>query len=443
MGNSLTRVNGRLYEVLGPLGEGGFAHVYEVRRGGRRGALKWTRGVTEGEDLERLLLEIQVQRQLQHANVLPLEAAELRRCPGDQGRAEKEALMVFPLATRGSLQTRLEQAAGRGGAAFTEAECLHFFEKLLDAVAALHDLGFAHRDLKPGNVLLSEDDPVEPLLMDFGSVAPLLVQLRGPMDCRKLWEDAARFSSAAYRAPELWDAGAGGAELRVVDGRADVWSLGCVLYAMAFGPFSPFEHPRDGVQQLAIVNGYVSFPHGNMHCGQVFSATFTALIKWILTPDVAERPKLEGVRVCINQLLNPAPRKQPSVKTRRLSSRKSRLNATEGPKPHQDPTADEQGWADFSAFEELEEPNSMSSELSFSMAVRSRSSSAVSKPPLASHSSSIWKVSVVKQASVPSIADERPSSSRDRGLSDPNRRRALSRTGKQLWVKALEAQTTT
>ncbi|KAG6622064.1 NAK/MPSK protein kinase [Phytophthora cinnamomi] len=278
MGNSLARVNGRLYEVLGPLGEGGFAHVYEVRRDGRRGALKWTRGVTEGEDLQRLLLEIQVQRQLQHANVLPLEAAEVRRSAEAQGRAEKEALMVFPLATRGSLQTLLEQTATRGAAAFTEAECLHFFRKLLDAVASLHALGFAHRDLKPGNILLSEGDPVEPLLMDFGSVAPLRVQLRGPMDCRKLWEDAARYSSAAYRAPELWDASAGAAELRVVDGRADVWSLGCVLYAMAFGPFSPFEHPRDGVQQLAIVNGYVNFPHGNMQFGQVFSATFTALI---------------------------------------------------------------------------------------------------------------------------------------------------------------------
>ncbi|GMF28988.1 unnamed protein product [Phytophthora fragariaefolia] len=280
--------------------------------------------------------------------------------------------------------------------------------------------------------------------MDFGSVAPLRVHLRDPMDCRKLWEDAARFSSAAYRAPELWDAGPGAVELSAVDGRADVWSLGCVLYAMAFGPFSPFEHPRDGVQHLAIVNGYVSFPHGNTHRGQVFSATFTALIKWILTPDVAERPKLEGVQVCIRQLLDPAPRKQPSVKIRRLSSRKHRHSAAEVPKTNQEPTSDEQGWADFSAFEE---PHSTSSDMSFSMAVRSRSSSAVSKPPLISHSSSTRRVSVTetlpgkssitKRAGVSSIADD----SRERELSDPNRRRTLSRTGKQLWVSALEIQT--
>ncbi|KAG7382000.1 hypothetical protein PHYPSEUDO_005414 [Phytophthora pseudosyringae] len=426
MGNAVARVNGKLYEVLGPLGEGGFAHVYAVKRDGRRFALKWTRGVTEGEDLERLLLEIQVQRQLQHGNVLPLEAAEVRRCQAANGHVhgEKEALMLFPLATRGSLQSLLES---RGTAGFTEAESLHFFAKLLDAVAALHALGFAHRDLKPGNILLRDGEPREPLLMDFGSVAPLRVQLGGAMDYRKLWEDAARYSSAPYRAPELWDTGGGGEKADVVDGRSDVWSLGCVLYAMAFGPFSPFEHPRDGVQHLAIANGYVGFPRDNTHGGQVFSATFTALIKWILTPDLAERPKLEGVRRCINQLVNPPPRKQPSVKMRRLSSRKHRLGAAEVTKPYQEePVVDEQDWADFSTFE----PHAMNS-----------SASSVSKPPLSSRSGSTRRMSM-NHTSVSSINDGSTShSSRGRGLSDPNRRRALSRTGKQLWVSALEAQT--
>ncbi|KAL3664070.1 hypothetical protein V7S43_010956 [Phytophthora oleae] len=432
MGNVVARVNGKLYEVVGSLGEGGFAHVYEVKRDGRHFALKWTRGVTEGEELDRLLLEVQVQRQLQHVNVLPLEAAEVRRCQETSGHEdEKEALMLFPLAGRGSLQSLLEHTASRGAAAFTETECLGFFSKLVDAVTALHVLGFAHRDLKPGNILLGDGEPMEPLLMDFGSVAPLRVQLRGTMDCRKLWEDAARYSSAPYRAPELWDNGVGSDKLDVVDGRADVWSLGCVLYAMAFGPFSPFEHPRDGVQHLAIVNGYVSFPHGNMHCGQVFSPTFTALIKWILTPDVAERPKLEGVRLCISQLLNPALRKQPSVRARRLLSRKNHLSNA---KPYKELVVDDPDWADFSAFE----PHSTSLEFSFSAAVRSRSSSSLSRPPLGIRSSSPRPMS----AKVLSINDRSSlDSNRDRGLSDPNLRRALSRTGKQFWVSALETQT--
>jgi len=185
MGNAV-RVNGALYELVRPLTEGGFARVYEVRRDGRRFALKWTRGVADGEQLQRLQLEIQVMRQLQVVrNVLPLEAAELRRSADGQ----KEALLLFPLVESGSLQERLEQTAKRGVAAFTERACLGLFLQLLDAVAALHALGFAHRDLKPGNVLLRDGEQTEPLLMDFGSVAPLLVQVRGQMDARKLWED--------------------------------------------------------------------------------------------------------------------------------------------------------------------------------------------------------------------------------------------------------------
>ncbi|KAJ8525401.1 hypothetical protein ON010_g15713 [Phytophthora cinnamomi] len=161
--------------------------------------------------------------------------------------------------------------------------------------------------------------------------------------------------------------------------------------------------------------------------GQVFSATFTALIKWVLTSDVAERPKLDGVRVCVNQLLNPVPPKQPSVKMRRLSSNKHRHSAAEGSKSYRQPAVDEQNWADFSAFEE---PQSMSSELSLSMAVRSVSTA--SKPPLASRKSSSRRISGVKQASVPSISSGSAPQSRNRELSDPNRRRALSQTGKQL-----------
>ncbi|RLN92517.1 hypothetical protein BBJ28_00011334 [Nothophytophthora sp. Chile5] len=317
MGNSLVRVNGKVYEVLGSLGEGGFAHVYEVRRDGCHFALKWTRRVTEGEDLERLLLEIQVQRRLVHPNVLALTAAEVRRRQSSSaaeavtlhptthqlqdrsrlvfdGTAEKEVLMLFPIASRGSLQSFLDEAARKHTPAFTEHDCLRFFALLVDAVAALHDLGFAHRDIKPGNILLTSSDPVEPLLMDFGSVAPLQVTVTGRMENKTLWEEAARYSSAPYRAPELWDAGTDSAAHVLIDGRTDVWALGCVLYALAFGPLSPFEHPRDGVQQLAILNGNTNFPQGSI--GQTFTPTFIALIKWILTPDMAERPTLEGVR---------------------------------------------------------------------------------------------------------------------------------------------------
>lgn len=197
---------------------------------------------------------------------------------------------------------------------------------------ALHALGFAHRDIKPANVLLSSADPAEPVLMDFGSVAPLQRAVASSRDARSECEAAARLSSAAYRAPELWEAaGFRGS----IDGRADVWSLGCVLHAMAFGPYSPFEHPREGVQPLAILGGAVSF-EGEF--ADAYSPTFVALVRWVLTPAVAERPTLDGVRQCVRQLLAipPAPMRRlssavpPAALVRQLSKQES--------------------WADFAAF---------------------------------------------------------------------------------------------
>lgn len=135
MGNAIVRVNGRTYETIAPLGDGGFASVLLVERDEKQYALKWTRGVTEADQLQRLLLEIQVQRLLQHANSLPIVDAEVRISPATNSsrswsptrrenlnsfsqqrydsapaQTSKEVLMVLPLYPRGTLQSRLEHA---------------------------------------------------------------------------------------------------------------------------------------------------------------------------------------------------------------------------------------------------------------------------------------------------------------------------------------------
>jgi serine/threonine kinase 16 len=88
--------------------------------------------------------------------------------------------------------------------------------------------------LQPENVLLDDDN--KPVLMDFGSVAPADVQITTRSKALLLQEDAAQHCSMAYRAPELFDVQSDAA----MDARIDVWSLGCLLFAMAFG-WSPFE----------------------------------------------------------------------------------------------------------------------------------------------------------------------------------------------------------
>lgn len=416
MGNSVARVNGGAYKILGTLGEGGSSTVYEVRRADKRHfALKWVRGVRDADAIERLLLEIQVHKRLVHANVLPLVESEVRvsdedkpaagnspdragpgndgrlRLDTGQGQRAMEVLMLFPICTHGSLQTMLEDAFQKGTvllviglsaliiltlllaclyiciyewidgcSPFSERECLRFFAELLDAVSHVHDLGFAHRDLKPGNVLISSTDPVQPMLMDFGSIAPISMPICNAMEHSTLCEEAEQLSSAPYRPPELWTSN-GYVANSVIDGRADVWQLGCILYAMAFGPYSPFENAKEGVLHLAIMNGNVRFPHkSSSSLSSQFSVTFTSLIKWMLIPDIESRPTLDEVRHQFHLIRaggydNAATAVTAPIMSRRTSrSRQSSHHHVPQPPPTQILSFSKlssQEWADFAAFE--------------------------------------------------------------------------------------------
>lgn len=253
-----------------------------------------------------------------------------------------------------------------GCSPFSERECLRFFSELLDAVKHVHDLGFAHRDLKPGNILISSTNPVQPMLMDFGSIAPISITIRNAMEHSALCEEAEQLSSAPYRPPELWVSN-GYVPNSIIDGRADVWQLGCILYAMAFGPYSPFENAKEGVLHLAIMNGNVRFPHKS---SSSFSPTFTSLIKWMLIPDIESRPTLDEV---IQQLhliragscddsgaaMAPVMSRRTSSRSRRQSSQHHHHNHYLVPTVQQPPPTQilsfsrlsSQEWADFAAFE--------------------------------------------------------------------------------------------
>lgn len=136
---------------------------------------------------------------------------------------------------------------------FTQRVALHLFHGICSGVLALHRGGFCHRDLKPHNILLSSSSAGEdflaflPVVTDFGSCSPLRVEVRTRRASMDLQDDANRKSSAPYRAPELHEPTLDGA----YDGQSDVWSLGCLLYAMAFGT-NPFEHPREVLSLLVL-----------------------------------------------------------------------------------------------------------------------------------------------------------------------------------------------
>jgi len=110
--------------------------------------------------------------------------------------------------------------------------------ELADALARVHHLGILHRDLKPGNVLLTADG--SPRLTDFG-----VARLAAPQESR-LTQEGAILGTSVYLSPEAWR----GEEL---DTRSDVWSFGAVLYEMLAGQ-PPFFAPQITAVLTATLN---------------------------------------------------------------------------------------------------------------------------------------------------------------------------------------------
>lgn len=442
MGNAVVRVNGHAYESHGVVADGGFATVYRVTRDGTEFALKWTRGVANREQLQRILQEIQLHRQLQHPNATRLVEAEVRiantnantntsplkmtgATPISQyptaSASVKEVLLVFPFYRRGTLQQHIQDAFAQQKPAFTEAECLRIFVLVVEAVLEMQARGFAHRDIKPHNILLTSTEPVEPILTDFGSAAPVKTTVHSAHDAVQLFDEATQFTSAAYRAPELWAAHATTRFRGEIDGRTDVWALGCVLFAMAFGPYSPFEDPTQGVLPLAIFNGTVRLPASNTRFGQSFSSGFVALIRSILVVEPQDRPTIYQVLDKVDRL------RTGRVSRRSLSLRRSVSGSNRSLPQTVTSQSTDDGWADFSALEAASEDASVASMSSVvssqsSWRVVSRQSLSGPESVASSSSRSVRVLSVSCQESSDQLEE----------------RRKLSMQGRQLLAAALQ-----
>lgn len=96
--------------------------------------------------------------------------------------------------------------------------------------------------------------------MDLGSCAEARVQICGQQDAQKLQDWAEERCSIVYRAPELFNV----QSYCMIDERTDIWSLGCVLYAICFFkcPYDVIYEKGDSVA-LAVLSGNVIFPENS------------------------------------------------------------------------------------------------------------------------------------------------------------------------------------
>jgi len=191
----------------------------------------------------------------------------------------KVITLVFPFFKQGALATLLANA----DAPLPEARALHFFACVCDALAAIHALGVAHLDVKTHNLMLRGDDAV---LIDLGSSTgpPATTPCATAGQRTFIKEAAERFSSAAYRAPELWELPFAAT---VLDYRCcDVFAAGCVLHACLFPPlgFTPFESPSQGLLSLAARTASFRFPDVPVSGG------IKELVARCLDVDAAKRP---------------------------------------------------------------------------------------------------------------------------------------------------------
>jgi len=278
-------LNDRRLYIKKTLGEGGFSFVYLVRdnRDKQNYALKKMLCQTE-ELLETGRQEVQMLQKFSHPNILSIvdhAVVQSRTVIG-----AKEVLMLLPFYKRGSLQDALDFQRKRFGlqcttSPFTEKEVLGIFRGVCSAVAAFHqsDPPLALRDLKPGNVLLSEKS--EPVLMDFGSVTEARVTITSRKQALAVQEIAEQLCTPQYRAPELFNI----ASECVLDERTDIWSLGCLLYALVFCR-SPFE----AATSVALaVQSPVEYPQTS------FSQQTLQLIQSMLIVDATSRPSINDV----------------------------------------------------------------------------------------------------------------------------------------------------
>ncbi|SPO27050.1 related to Prk1p [Ustilago trichophora] len=151
-------------------------------------------------------------------------------------------------------------------------------------------LPYAHRDIKPGNVMVA-DDGKTPILMDFGSTIKARVHIKNRKQAVAHQDMAAERSSMPYRAPELFDVPTDTTLTEAVD----IWSLGCLLYALAY-LHSPFETTQTieqgGSIALAVLNGSYKLPSGGE---DPYSEKTREVIKRCIQVKPEERPDIDQV----------------------------------------------------------------------------------------------------------------------------------------------------
>jgi serine/threonine protein kinase len=209
------------YEVQEKLGQGGMGEVYRAldRNLGRQVAIKilpeeFSR---DPERLARFEREAKLLATLNHPNIGAVHGFE---------EAKGLRFLVLELVEGETLQARLDKGA------LPMEEALETCRQVAEGLEAAHERGVVHRDLKPGNIMVTPEGKVK--ILDFGLAKAYTGESTGidiansPTITAQMTEPGIILGTAAYMSPEQ-------ARSRPVDKRTDIWAFGCVLFECLTG----------------------------------------------------------------------------------------------------------------------------------------------------------------------------------------------------------------
>jgi eukaryotic-like serine/threonine-protein kinase len=217
------------YRIDRELGQGGMARVFLAHdlKYEREVAVKVLRPELAAEvGPARFLREIQIAARLHHPHILPLY---------DSDQVDGLVFYVMPYIKGESLRQRLNHDRQ-----LPVNEALQIAREVADALSYAHGAGVVHRDIKPANILL---DAGHAVVADFGIARAVGVGAGDSTATGHL------IGTPAYMSPEQVD------ESKAVDGRTDIYSLGCVLFEMLVG-----EAPFRGSTLMAVIANRLANP---------------------------------------------------------------------------------------------------------------------------------------------------------------------------------------
>src|SRR5262245_56415683 len=258
------------YRVLSAIGAGGMGEVYLAQHTliGRKVAIKvlLRRLSLDGTIVTRFFNEARAAAKIQHPGLV--EVFDFGHHKDGSAYIVMELLVGESLAVRLSRDKRLPQATALGIA-----------RQVANALEAAHQQRIVHRDLKPENIyLLTDPDApagVRVKVLDFGIAKLVEEETPGSVHTKT----GAVFGTPRYMAPEQCK------NSRNVDGRADVYALGCILFEMLIGR-SPFDHDSWG--ELVAAHIHLQPPRLR-DVDPELPATIDAIVARMLAKNPADR----------------------------------------------------------------------------------------------------------------------------------------------------------